>query len=90
VDRLFASVAKHWGGDALAVVLTGMGDDGRAGVRAIKDAGGQVVAESEQTAVVFGMPQQAIRSGAVDAVLPLPEIATAIELGCAQARRGGA
>jgi two-component system chemotaxis response regulator CheB len=49
-----------------------------------------VVAESEQTAVVFGMPQQAIRTGVVDAVLPLPEIATVIEFGCARARRGEA
>jgi len=90
VDRVFASVAKHWGGDVLAVVLTGMGDDGREGVRAVKAAGGSVVAESEQTAVVFGMPQQAIRTGVVDAVLPLPEIAGVLELGCAPAQRGGA
>jgi len=90
VDRVFASVAKHWGPDVLAIVLTGMGDDGREGVRAVKEAGGRVVAESEQTAVVFGMPQQAIRTGVVDAVLPLPEIATVIEFGCARARRGGA
>lgn len=90
VDRLFTSVAKHWGSEVLAVVLTGMGDDGRDGVRAVKAAGGSVVAESEQTAVVFGMPQQAIRTGVVDAVLPLPEIAGVLELGSVQARRGGA
>ena len=81
VDRLFVSAAKHFGADLLGVVLTGMGDDGREGVRAVKQAGGQVVAESEQTAVVFGMPQQAIRTGVVDAVLPLPEIASVIESG---------
>ncbi|RIK99733.1 MAG: chemotaxis response regulator protein-glutamate methylesterase [Proteobacteria bacterium] len=90
VDRSFASAAKHWGSELLAVVLTGMGDDGAAGVLAVKQSGGQVVAESEQTAVVFGMPGQAIRTGAVDAVLPLPEIASVIELGCAAARRSGA
>lgn len=90
VDRVFASAAKHWGSDVLAIVLTGMGDDGRDGVRTVKEAGGRVVAESEQTAVVFGMPQQAIRTGVVDAVLPLPEIATVIESGCARARRGEA
>lgn len=97
VDRLFASAAKHYGGaDLLAIVLTGMGDDGRRGCAAIKEAGGRVVAESEETAVVFGMPQQAIRSGAVDAVLPLPQIPTAIESGVdaaisiSQARRGPA
>ncbi len=83
VDRLFASAAKQFGAELLAVVLTGMGDDGREGVRAVKQAGGQVVAESEQTAVVFGMPQQAIRTGVVDAVLPLPEIASVIESGLA-------
>jgi two-component system chemotaxis response regulator CheB len=81
VDRLFESLAKHFGSELLAVVLTGMGDDGREGVRAVHAAGGRVVAESEQTAVVFGMPQQAIRTGAVDAVLPLSEIASVIESG---------
>jgi two-component system chemotaxis response regulator CheB len=89
VDRVFASVAKHWGPDVLAVVLTGMGDDGREGVRAVAEAGGCVVAESEETAIVFGMPQQAIRTGLVDAVLPLSEIATVIEFGRARAGRGG-
>ena len=68
--------------DLLAVVLTGMGDDGRAGVRAVKRGrAARVIAESEETAVIFGMPQQAIRTGAVDAVLPLPEIAPAIQAG---------
>jgi two-component system chemotaxis response regulator CheB len=78
VDRLFASAAKHVGAELLAIVLTGMGDDGRAGVVAVKESGGQVIAESEQTAVIFGMPQQAIRTGRVDQVLPLGEIAGAI------------
>jgi two-component system chemotaxis response regulator CheB len=78
---LFESAAKHYGPDLLAVVLTGMGDDGRKGVAAVKECGGCVIAESESTAVIFGMPQQAIRTGAVDAVLPLGEIATAIQRG---------
>ena len=81
VDRLFESAAKQLGPEVLAVVLTGMGDDGRSGVRAVKDAGGSVVAESESTAVIFGMPRQAIRTGAVDAVLPLPDIASAMQRG---------
>lgn len=81
VDRMFESAAKHFGQDLLAVVLTGMGDDGRRGVRAVREAGGAVIAESEETAVIFGMPQQAIRTGAVDAVLPLREIAPAIQAG---------
>jgi two-component system chemotaxis response regulator CheB len=86
VDRLFESAAKHYGTDLLAVVLTGMGDDGRKGVSAVKECGGSVIAESESTAVIFGMPQQAIRTGAVDAVLPLGEIATAIQRGVRRAK----
>jgi two-component system chemotaxis response regulator CheB len=83
VDRLFESAAKHFGSDLLAVVLTGMGDDGRKGVRAVKEGGGTVIAESEETAVIYGMPQQAVRSGAVDLVLPLNDIPTAIQSGVA-------
>ena len=81
VDRLFLSAAKHYGRSLVALVLTGMGDDGRKGVKAVKDAGGYVVAESEETAVIFGMPQQAIRTGSVDSVLPLHEIAASIHGG---------
>ncbi len=86
VDRLFESAAKNFGAELLAVVLTGMGDDGRKGVLAVKGCGGSVIAESEDTAVIFGMPQQAIRTGSVDAVLPLGEIATAIQRGVRRAK----
>jgi two-component system chemotaxis response regulator CheB len=86
VDRMLASAAKHWGPDLLALVLTGMGDDGAAGAAAVKRAGGNVVVESAETAVIFGMPQQAIRSGAVDAVLPLHEMPQLIEAGFADGR----
>jgi two-component system chemotaxis response regulator CheB len=79
VDRLFASAAKLFGADLQAVVLTGMGDDGCAGAVAVKRCGGQVIAESRETAVIFGMPQQAIESGAVGRILPLHEIPTAIQ-----------
>lgn len=88
VDRMFASAAKHFGADLLAVVLTGMGDDGRRGTAAVKEAGGNVIVESEETAVIFGMPSQAIRGGAVDAVLPLSEIAPAIQSGIPGPRAG--
>jgi two-component system chemotaxis response regulator CheB len=81
VDRLFRSAAKHYGADLLSVVLTGMGDDGKKGVQAVKEAGGRVIAESEETAVIFGMPQQAIRAGVVDEVLPLHEVPRAIQSG---------
>ncbi len=81
VDRLFESAAKAYGPDLLGVVLTGMGDDGARGASAIKTSGGAVIAESEESAVIFGMPQQAIRSGAVDWVLPLDQIAASIQRG---------
>jgi two-component system chemotaxis response regulator CheB len=83
VDRLFESAAKHFGDQLLAVVLTGMGDDGRRGICAVKECGGTVIAESEETAVIYGMPKQAVRSGAVDLVLPLYEIPRAIQSGVA-------
>ncbi len=78
VDRLFASAARAAGPRCLAVVLTGMGSDGRAGVLAVHEAGGRTVAESEETAVIFGMPREAAQSGAVDEIRPLPEIPEAI------------
>ena len=81
VDRLFTSAAKQFGSETLAIVLTGMGDDGRQGVGAVKASGGTVWAESEETAVIFGMPQQAIRTGSVDRVLPLGELAASIQGG---------
>ena len=84
VDRMFVSAAKHWGPDLLAVVLTGMGDDGAKGAAAVKRGGGNVIAESAETAVIFGMPQQAIRAGAVDAVVPLHGMAQLIESGFAR------
>jgi two-component system chemotaxis response regulator CheB len=74
VDRMLESVAKL-GMDTLAVILTGMGGDGGRGVRAIKAAGGRVLAEAPETAVIFGMPEEAIKSGAVDEIVPLNFIA---------------
>jgi two-component system chemotaxis response regulator CheB len=78
VDKLFASVARTFGADAMAVVLTGMGGDGARGVKAIKEAGGRTLAESVDSAVIFGMPEEAIKTGAVDSVVPLGGIAEAI------------
>lgn len=74
-DRLLTSVALAAGKSAVGVILTGMGDDGVAGARKILEAGGIVLAESEATAVVYGMPGAAARAGVVTHVLPLPEIA---------------
>jgi two-component system chemotaxis response regulator CheB len=73
-DRLLTSVAHAVGKRAIGVILTGMGDDGVLGARAILDAGGMVIAESETTAVVYGMPGSAVRAGATTMTLPLPEI----------------
>jgi two-component system chemotaxis response regulator CheB len=81
VDRLFCSAAKQFGPNLMAVVLTGMGDDGRIGAIQVKAAGGRVIAESEETAVIYGMPRQVIRAGVADRVLPLHEIPAAIQGG---------
>lgn len=73
-DRLFSTVARLGRDRAVGVVLTGMGDDGARGAKEIADHGGVVVAESADTAVVYGMPGSAVRTGAVQRSLPLHEI----------------
>ncbi|PWT87340.1 MAG: chemotaxis response regulator protein-glutamate methylesterase [Acidobacteria bacterium] len=72
---LFSSVADEMDGRAVGTVLTGMGDDGREGSKKLKTKGAVIIAESEQTAIIFGMPQETIRAGVVDHILPLHEIA---------------
>jgi two-component system chemotaxis response regulator CheB len=74
-DRLFKSIANVAGLRAIGIVLTGMGDDGVAGARAIRAAGGIVLAESAETAVVYGMPGAAVRAGVVNEEMPLGAIA---------------
>ena len=74
VDPLFASCAEAVGRNVLAVVLTGMGADGREGARAIRNAGGQVIAQDQDTSVVWGMPGAVAEAGLADAILPLKEI----------------
>ena len=78
VDRLFASAAKVAPAGTRAVVLTGMGIDGARGALALKKAGVEVWAEAESTAIVFGMPEAAIKAGAVAKVLPLDELGPAL------------
>ncbi|HEX7287089.1 MAG TPA: chemotaxis response regulator protein-glutamate methylesterase [Candidatus Angelobacter sp.] len=78
-DLTFESAADYAGANAIGVVLTGMGNDGTKGAQAVQSAGGHVIAQDEGTAVIFGMPQEAIKSGAVDAVLPLENIYASIE-----------
>lgn len=75
VDPLFRSVAKLYGPHCLAVVLTGMGQDGLRGCEAIRAAGGQILAQDEATSVVWGMPGFVARAGLADRVMPLPMLA---------------
>ena len=77
-DVLLESLAGAYGGNCMAVVLTGLGSDGTAGSRAVKEAGGRVLAQDEATAEFFAMPHAAIDAGLVDRVLPLAEIGPAV------------
>jgi two-component system chemotaxis response regulator CheB len=74
-DRLFKSAAAAYGARTIGVILTGMGDDGTDGARAIRAAGGLIIVEAQETAVVFGMPGSAVRAGLAHEVLPLPQLA---------------
>ena len=77
-DRMMISAVDVFGKQVMGVVLTGMGNDGSEGVQRIHAAGGPTVAEAETTAVIFGMPDAAIRTGAIEEVLPLDDIPAAI------------
>jgi two-component system chemotaxis response regulator CheB len=78
VDVLMASAAKLSGERCLGVLLTGMGSDGVAGLRAIREAGGRTFAESEETCVIYGMPKAAAEAGVVDRSVPLHRMADEI------------
>ncbi len=93
IDITMESVAAYAGAMSIAVVLTGMGSDGTRGARAIKSAGGLVLAQDEATSVIFGMPAEAIKTGMVDQVLGIDDIYAAIEkrvLGLCRAQPVGA
>ncbi|MFI5097102.1 MAG: chemotaxis response regulator protein-glutamate methylesterase [Candidatus Acidiferrales bacterium] len=79
IDVTMESIAAYAGAMSIAVVLTGMGSDGTRGARAIKSAGGLVLAQDEATSVIFGMPAEAIKAGVVDQVLAIDDIYPAIE-----------
>jgi two-component system chemotaxis response regulator CheB len=83
VDVLFRSVARYAGRNAVGVIMTGMGDDGAAGMAEMKTAGATTLAQDEATCVVFGMPAEAIKHGGVDKVLPLPSLAGEVLRLCA-------
>lgn len=74
VDVAFASAAKHYGGDVLAIVLTGMGNDGFEGARIVKQAGGHVWTQDEETSTVFGMAKCILEGGHSDLTISLPDI----------------
>jgi two-component system chemotaxis response regulator CheB len=71
VDVLFRSVAKHAGANALGIIMTGMGDDGAAGLLEMRKAGARTVAQDEDSCVVYGMPKEAVRRGGVEKSVPL-------------------
>jgi len=74
VDVLFRSVAKVYGGRSVGVILTGMGQDGLAGAKLMKEKGALIISQDEATSVVYGMPRAVVEAGIADYVLPLGEI----------------
>ncbi len=79
IDVTMISVAQRFGAATIAVILTGMGSDGTNGSTLVRSLGGQVIAEAESTAVVWGMPRSVYESGATNEVVPLPDVARAIQ-----------
>jgi two-component system chemotaxis response regulator CheB len=75
VEVLFNSVAKYAGNNAVGAILTGMGNDGAAGLLNMKNSGAKTVAQDEASCVVFGMPKEAIKLGAADTIVPLDRVA---------------
>jgi two-component system chemotaxis response regulator CheB len=75
VDVLFRSASEAYGARLLAVVMTGMGQDGYAGSQVVREAAGRVLAQDEESSVVWGMPRYVADAGLADAVLPLDRIA---------------
>ena len=77
-DPLFRSASEVFGTDVIGVVLTGMGRDGAAGLKAIRDAGGRGIVQNKETSIVYGMPQAALSAAGADRVSPLQDVAAAI------------
>jgi two-component system, chemotaxis family, protein-glutamate methylesterase/glutaminase len=90
VDVLFNSVAEEFGPQAIAALMTGMGDDGAQGLGAIKQAGGMTIAQSEESCVVFGMPKAAIERGYATRVVALDVLSSTLQALCGRGEIGGA
>ncbi len=90
VDVLLRSVAQTYGSHSLTVIMTGMGHDGLRGCEAVREAGGQVLAQDEATSVVWGMPGYVVRAGLADRVLPVCLLADEIlrRVGCLRKKEG--
>ncbi len=86
VDVLFRSVVETYGPNVLAVVLTGMGQDGMRGCEMVRRVGGRTIVQDEATSIVWGMPGSVAQAGLADRVLPLDKIADAIITECAMGR----
>lgn len=90
VGVLFQSVAQHVGGNAIGIILTGMGNDGASGLLAMKKAGAITIGQDQSTCVVFGMPREAEKLGAVDQMVPIDDVAGAIMSGVKELDRRSA
>ena len=88
VDVLFRSVAEEFGPQAVAVIMTGMGEDGASGMGAIRAAGGMTIAQNEESCVVYGMPKAAIDRGYVTRVVHLEDLPNTLQAQCAPERAG--
>jgi two-component system chemotaxis response regulator CheB len=90
VDVLFQSVAQEFGPQAIAALMTGMGDDGAEGLGAVKKAGGMTIAQSEESCVVFGMPKAGIERGYAMRVVALDVLSSTLQALCGRGESGGA
>ena len=87
VDVLFHSLAEEYGARGMAVLMTGMGDDGAVGLGAVKASGGMTVAQSEESCVVYGMPKAAIERGFAMRVVSLEALSSTLQAHCMAERR---
>ena len=75
---MFESVARSFGTQSLGILLTGMGEDGAVGLKAMRDRGGRTIAQDESSCLVYGMPGAAVALGAAEQIVPLNQITPAI------------